>query len=372
MLKLAYVGGLGMMAGPGAVHLTPVGPAQVVRFHDRGKGGEHRERFRSAWKEHGAAPVAELSDLVGTGDIDGVVVCAGKNGDDLPLIARLASLLSRRCDSRQFILHLSTVSPKFAEASAQFCAELGVDYANYPLTGGPLGAELGGSDPKGMLILAAGDESLYQRLEPMLQRLGHPRYFGQTVSAGSVTKLIGHHLVFNGLNGISAGAAIHAEYFNGGVLGGEAQSDYLAFLNGGAGGTRQWAVALSKGLKDDVWDAGFNNRHAVVDIIYATQLAVEQGLPRFAVQPMINMAYALSYILMEYPGQSLATHTVVREMVRDRAQAIDFFMKGMGAYHEEASVALTNCAASLPPEVRKTVLIDPTVAMFHAAAEQPD
>ena len=39
MIQLAYVGGLGLMAGPAGTHLKPDGPARVLRVHDRGNPG---------------------------------------------------------------------------------------------------------------------------------------------------------------------------------------------------------------------------------------------------------------------------------------------------------------------------------------------
>jgi 3-hydroxyisobutyrate dehydrogenase len=94
-------------------------------------------------------------------------------------------------------MHMSTVSAGFTVAAHAFCTQLGIGYVNYPLTGGPLGAQLGGGHPNGMLILASGDQGLYERLEPTLKVLGRPKYFGPSVSAGAETKLIGQHLVFD-------------------------------------------------------------------------------------------------------------------------------------------------------------------------------
>ena len=42
-----------------------------------------------------------------------------------------------------------------------------------------------------MLILASGDQALYEHLEP-LKVLGRPKYFGPSVSAGAETKLLGN------------------------------------------------------------------------------------------------------------------------------------------------------------------------------------
>ncbi|MCP3868423.1 MAG: NAD(P)-dependent oxidoreductase [Gammaproteobacteria bacterium] len=368
MLKLVYVGGLGMMAGPAAIHLTPAESAQVLRVHDRGNPGKQRDRFREVWREHGAELVPTFEQLIGDGAIDGVVICAGKNGDDLPLVTQLSGLLAQRCMKKSFILHLSTVSASFVEAAVLFCAEQGVDYVNYPLTGGPLGAMLGGGEPKGMLILASGEEKIYKRLLPTLEKLGHPRHFGSSPTAGAITKLIGQHLVFNGLVGISTATALHTNQLNEGVLGGELQGEYLGFLNGGAGGTRQWDVSMKRGVEEDAWNVGFYIRHAVVDAIYAAQLAIDAGLPRFAIQSVINVAFAFSYVLERYPDQTLATHAVVREMTQSNAASLDRFMESKGAYAGTAKESLAACIETLPERVKETVVAELSLEYFQDGA----
>jgi 3-hydroxyisobutyrate dehydrogenase-like beta-hydroxyacid dehydrogenase len=366
MLRLAYVGGLGLMAGPAGTHLKADGPARVLRVHDRGTPGEQKDAFRAAWREHGAELVGTFDAVVGDGQIDGVVVCCGKNGDDLPIIADLAGLLHERCDHQPFIVHMSTVSAGFATAAEEFCKSLGLGYVNYPLTGGPLGAQLGGGHPNGMLILASGDQELYARLEPALLLLGRPKNFGASVSAGAETKLIGQHLVFNGCTGICTGAALYAQCFADGQMGGPQQAEYFDFLNGGAGGTRQWDVALSKGVKDDDWRTGFGVQHAVVDAIYAAKLAQEKGLPRLSIQPMINIALAFSFLLKQYPHQPVATHAIAREMLAKASQQLDAFMATHDAYTPDIDACLASSIASLPPSVQQTVLLDVKVDHFKA------
>lgn len=364
MLRLAYVGGLGLMAGPGSTHLTPDGPAQVLRVHDRGTPGQQKDAFRDGWRQHGAELVDTFDATVGDGQLDGVVVCCGKNGDDTPIIAELTRLLNERCDGRPFIMHMSTVSAGFTTAAQDYCGQLNVDYVNYPLTGGPLGAQLGGGHPNGMLILASGKRAVYERLEPVLQRLGRPRYFGESVAAGAETKLIGQHLVFNGCTGICTGAALYAECFANGAMGGPEQSEYFDFLNGGAGGTRQWDVALSKGVKDDDWGTGFSVKHAVVDAIYAAKLADERGLPRVSIQPMINITLAFSYLIQKYPDRAVATHAVAREMVASASKDLDAFMTEHGAFGPNVETCIANGIASLPEAIQQTVLLEVSVEDF--------
>jgi 3-hydroxyisobutyrate dehydrogenase-like beta-hydroxyacid dehydrogenase len=368
MLHLAYVGGLGLMASPAAVHLRRGGPARVLRVHDRGRPGASRDAARAAWRAHGAELVPALADAVAAPELDGVVVCCGKNGDDLSLIAELVTRLSAAPARAPFVVHMSTVSADFASAAAEFAAHHGVGYGNYPLTGGPLGAQRGGAHPQGMLILASGDAALYERLAPTLAVLGHPRYFGPRAAAGAETKLIGQHMVFAGCTGITSAAALHAECFAGGVLGGAAQAEYFDFLNGGAGGTRQWEVALGKGVRDGVWEQGFMVRHAVVDAIYAAQLAFDRGLPRFSIQPLVDIALAFAFLLHEHPRLDLATHAIARELVRGRARGLDAFLHEHGAFAETLPEALAGCIAALPPAVRATVRLPVTAADFAAAA----
>jgi 3-hydroxyisobutyrate dehydrogenase-like beta-hydroxyacid dehydrogenase len=288
---------------------------------------------------------------VGDGDYDGVVICAGKNGDDCNIFRSLVPLMQQNKKGRPFILHLSTVSAGFARAAFDFLGAEGIDYLNYPLTGGPLGAE-----NANMLILASGDDSLYARLEPMLQTIGNPRYFSTSVTAGAEVKLIGQLMVFNGLVGICSAAALKSECF-GEELSGPAQADFFDFLNGGAGGTRQWDVAISKGIRDNIWDQGFMIHHAVVDAIYAAKLCRERGLPAMAIIPMASIALTFAYLLSKYDGSPLATHAIVREMIQENASGLDEFLNQNLSYID-VDASINSCIAVLPRKVRDSVMLD--------------
>ncbi|MFO0416450.1 MAG: NAD(P)-binding domain-containing protein [Pseudomonadota bacterium] len=356
-LKVGVVGGLGMMSSPMARHWSIDGPVQVARVHDRGGRGELKDAYRQAWREHGAELVSELSDVAAFDGCDGVFVCCGKNGDDLPIIVTLARAMRGR-QQRAFLCHLSTVSVEFVEAADVFCRALGVDYVNYPLTGGPLGAE-----KATMLILCGGDFALYERLLPALSKLGVPRYFGANPAAASKVKLIGHMMVFNGLIGISSAAALHAECFQGGVLGGAQQGEFFDFLNAGGGGTRQWEVALSAGVRNDIWNAGFFLNHAVIDAIYAARLALEHGTASLTVRPLLDVALAFSFILNN-TGVSLATHSIVRELIASRAGELDKFMRENSAPSGDLEGCLEMCIRSLPPALQGQVALNISLADF--------
>ena len=363
-IKLLGIGGMGLMLSPSARHLKADGPAHFVRIFDRGTKDERRDKARQSWIEHGAEIVNDYASLVGDGDYDGIVICAGKNGDDCNIFRSLVPniLASHKKDSsahRPFIAHLSTVSSGFAQSAHDFLNSQDIDYVNYPLTGGPLGAE-----NAAMLILASGNESLYQKLEPMLQAIGKPKYFGSGITAGAEVKLMGQLMVFNGLIGISSAAALKSECFNE-ELSGESQAEFFDFLNAGAGGTRQWDVALSKGVCDHTWDQGFMIQHAVVDAIYAAKLCQQRGLPAFSIVPMIAIAQTFAYVLKKYDTSALATHAIVRELIMKNAAGLDAFINQSISY-ENIDACINNCINVLPEQVKNSVLLDVNNDSFSA------
>ena len=356
-MKLVGIGGLGLMLSPSAKHLKPGGPAVFSRIHDRGTRDSRRDECRRSWKEHGAQIVNDFEPLIGEGDFDGVVICAGKNGDDLKIIKAITPILKQKHPAKPFILHLSTVSASFVAAAHDFLSSQDIEYANYPLTGGPAGA-----DTATMLILASGPSRLYDRLEPTLQTIGNPKFFGESLTAGSEVKLIGQLMVFNGLFGISSAGALRAECFADDLTGAE-QASFFDFLNNGAGGTRQWDVALSKGVRDNVWDQGFMIHHAVVDAIYAAELCLSRGLPAIAIMPILATAVAFTFLLRKYEGTPLATHAIIREMLKDQAAELDSFANECIRFGDVVTT-LKNCIDALPENVKSTVYLDIQASSF--------
>ncbi len=356
-LELVGIGGMGLMMSPSAKHLTTDGPSRYKRIHDRGTKDERRDACRRAWRDHGAELVTDFNTLIGEGDFDGIVICAGKNGDDLEIIRSIVPLIPEKKERKYFILHMSTVSAGFVEAAGDFLSSRNIDYVNYPLTGGPLGAETAK-----MLILAGGDRTIYNRLEPMLKVIGNPQYFGPAITRGAEVKLIGQLMVFNGLMGISSAAALKTECFNEPLVGAE-QADFFDFLNNGAGGTRQWDVALTKGVREDIWNQGFMIHHAVVDAIYAAALCKERGIPATATFPLLAIAASFAFILKKHGAVPIATHAIAREFLKKNARDIDTFAGEIITFPDIES-SLERCTNALPEKVRQTIALDVSPQSF--------
>src|SRR3990167_1355854 len=350
-LRLLAMGGLGRMLAPAAVHLRSRPEAHFLRVHDRGGEGEFRSQSRQAWLQHGAQLVSSVPQLISDGEFDGIVICAGKNGDDQQIFQELIPLLHTINKNRQyFILHMSTVSTEFVKVTHQYCQQYGVQYVNYPLTGGAKGAQLAK-----MLILASGDEVLFQRLQPMLQLLGVPKYFGPDIIAATAVKLIGHLMVFHGLLGISLAATLHKNVFQLHHLD-VTQVEFFDFLNQGAGGTRQWEVTLRQGIEHQQWEAGFLVKHAVVDIIYTAQLLIEKNLPAILILPMLEVALLFAYLLMQYPEQEWATQAIAKLIADTPKEKLEEFIQKN--IHAQPLQCLKNCVATLPRYIQASVMLD--------------
>lgn len=351
-LKVAVIGGFGAMASPMSRHWRGQERVQVLRVHDRGQKSPRHQKIREEWKLSQAELVSSLSELYGAGDLDGFFICVGKNGDDLPLLKSLAQLIEKNPGKKiPFICHLSTVSVRFVEEAQRFFSARSVHYVNYPLTGGPLGAE-----NASMLILASGDEKLYERLRPALELLGRPKFFGAGASAGTQVKLMGHMMVFNGLMGICSAAAVHSVQFQQGQIGGAQQGEFFDFLNSGAGGTRQWEVILSQGIKHDVWDRPFLARYGLLDAVYTAQLMIDSGLSEISINAVLAVAMALAKVVLT-KGEGLATHAILPDFFGPLAKELDQWMR---TFHEtdESSQKMKILLAQLSPELAQSLHLE--------------
>jgi len=345
-LKLLAIGGLGTMLGPSAKHLTKSTEATFLRVHDRGKKDPLRDQYRAAWREHGAALVPTLKELVGDGHFDGIVICAGKNGDDYKILLELMPLLTA-FKRPYFIFHMSTLSCHFVSETFNFCKQHGIDYVNYPVTGGASGAAAGT-----MLVLASGKKELYERLEPMLKKIGVPKYFDEKITRGAAVKLIGHVMVFYGLLGMSSAILLQKNIFGDTKLG-SSQIDFFDFLNSGAGGIKQWDVTLRRAIKENDWDTGFLLQHAAVDIIYTIDLMLSQNMPLSLTLPLCEISLLFSYIMKKSTAQHLATQAILELLATTPKKEIDVFI----TQNLSLETSFENCIKALPQQLQDILML---------------
>jgi len=355
-LKLVGIGGLGTMLSPSAKHLQDHSTAKYIRILDRGGMNDIKKQRRHDWTEHGAQLVSHFRDLIGDGDFDGIVVCAGKNGDDYEIFIQLISLLKQNTsDHNYFILHLSTVSCDFVKATYEYCHRHNIDYANYPLTGGAKGAETAR-----MLILCSGDIKLYEKTKNMLEKIGVPKYFNSDISYAAAVKLIGHVMVFHGLLGISLASALYKNItdIKNINLNQEQQNqiEFFDFLNSGAGGTKQWDVALRHSLSTHNWQTGFSIRYAVIDILYTIRLLLEKNIPGLLILPLLEITLLFIYILKNNADKNLAAQAVEQLIANTPHELIDQFLTknlSLDIHH-----CLQTCINLLPSDLKKILMLE--------------
>jgi 3-hydroxyisobutyrate dehydrogenase-like beta-hydroxyacid dehydrogenase len=355
MLKLVGIGALGTMLSPSAMHLAKSELARFARVLDRNPTDSRRQATREHWLAHGAKLVSSYEELI-QNDTDGVVICAGKNGDDLPILTKLLSLITDKFppDKIPFILHLSTVSVEFVLAAENACKKVGILYANYPLTGGAKGAQAAT-----MLILASGNKKLFNRLEPILSALGKPIFFDEEITTAAKIKFISHVMVFYGLLGISSAVALQNQATELTI----SQSDLFDFLNQGAGGNRQWDVAIKQAIIDHDWHSGFLLQHAVIDAIYTADLLLKFNLSAITILPILQIACAFSYLL-SHSTSSLATQSLLKLLQEKPAELENF----MNKYQDfDPKKFLRNSLRALPNELKDRVKLDVSISEFLVA-----
>ena len=342
--RLAAIGGMGTMLSPSAKHLSSTPFAKFTAVHLRPSAKAERV---TQWTTHGAELFSEIDDVLRS-DVDALLLCVGKNGDDLPILQRASA---EWAGTGRAIFHLSTVSPRFARAAAAHCRRNGLRYGNYPLTGGPTGAE-----QATMLLLASGDKELYDEYLPLFELLGKPRYFGEDDGRGAEVKLQGQMMVYGGLLGISSAAAASFAVSGQAVERSEPVAEFLDFLNGGAGSTKQWQVAVSRGVRQGDWSEGFLLHHAVIDAIYAAEMAKELNLSSVAQNQLLLVAASFSFLLKSASlGDRIATQALVKAI---RDPGLDGFLEPLWASMGDFPKALKMVISSLPESLQERVLLD--------------
>jgi 3-hydroxyisobutyrate dehydrogenase-like beta-hydroxyacid dehydrogenase len=348
-LKLAAIGALGHMLSPAARHLTAADPtpAHVCTVLDRGTPGRLKETRREAWKKHGATCVDSIKALLAPDDLDGLIICAGKNGDDIPLIEGALPILSQK---GAFLLHCSTISPRCVQHTHALCAAHKVEYVNWPLTGGPKGAETAQ-----MLILASGNPKLYERLLPLLNCLGQPKYFGDQLEQAAQIKLVGHTLVFSNLLGLCTATTCYTHLNQGPLISPEA-TEFFDFLNQGAGGSRQWEVALRPGLAADQWDTGFMVNHALIDALYTAQMLIDLKVSLFNLLPILLTASSLALLVKTW-GDRWGTHQLVQLFQQLDTDQLNVWLEDTIDF-KDPEHSLLNILATLPQALQETCRLD--------------
>ncbi|MGA8574143.1 MAG: NAD(P)-dependent oxidoreductase [Candidatus Cybelea sp.] len=180
---IARVGfvGLGAMGEPMAAALRRAGFDVIASVHRR---REALERLRAL----GVTEVADPAELATR--TDAVVLCVpdAPQVEDALFGSRGVSAGAKR---GLLVIDMSTISPVASRRFAQRLAELGVDFVDAPVSGGPARAREGT-----LTIMAGASPAAFARAEPVLRAMGNPYHLGPA-GMGETVKLVNQIIISN-------------------------------------------------------------------------------------------------------------------------------------------------------------------------------
>lgn len=252
-MKIAWIG-TGVMGAPMASHLAEAGHEVTVYNRSRAKAEALAPRCRVAETIEEAVRGAEVVfTIVGfVKDVEEVYL--GEKG-----ILASATPGTVICD-------MTTSSPKLAVRIAEEATKRGLVAVDAPVTGGDLGAKQGT-----LSIMVGGEKSAYEKLLPLLEKLGKAITYMGEAGTGQHAKLANQMAIA----GAIAGCAEALSYAGSHGLHPEA---VLRVINNGSAASWQSQNMGAKMLSED-YAPGFYIKHFMKDLRLGQEERGEMSYP---------------------------------------------------------------------------------------------
>ena len=233
MAKVAFIG-LGTMGYPMAGHLQKAGHEVTVfnRTSEKAQSWVDTYGGSSAATPGAAAAGAEM-----------VFVCVGNDQDLYSVTTAEGGAISGMAAGAVLVDH-TTASAEAARTLAAACSEAGLSFLDAPVSGGQAGAENGV-----LSIMIGGDESVYQRVSPVIDAYAKSHSLLGAVGSGQLAKMMNQICIAGLVQGLSE--AIHF-----GQKSGMDVAAVIDVIQHGAAGSWQM-VNRHKTMIDDHYDHGF-------------------------------------------------------------------------------------------------------------------
>lgn len=256
MSTLPVIGfiGTGVMGRSMALHFASAGYSLAI--HNRTKAKAQDLLDAGAHWHESAASVARASDVVITmlgfpADVEMTYLGA----DGVIASARAGTLL----------IDMTTSSPLLARRIAEAAAARGMSSVDAPVSGGDVGARAAT-----LVIMCGGDQSAFDRAQPILQLLG--KNIARLGPAGS-----GQHCKMANQIAVAVGMVAWCEALDYARKAGLDPNAVHASISGGAAGS--WAMTnLAPRALAENFAPGFYVKHILKDIRIAVESAEEMGL----------------------------------------------------------------------------------------------
>jgi len=253
-MRIGFIG-LGNMGGEMCRHLVAAGhPVTAWSRSNRG-----RERASALGAELAQSP-AELA-----AGCEAVITMV-TGGADVEEIALGDQGLAQGGKAGLIHVDMSTISPTIARQVAAKLGERGIAMMDAPVSGGPAGAKAAT-----LTIFAGGERENFERMRPVLEKLGKNIFHLGPVGSGQVTKLANQICLLANLQGVAEGLLFARE------LGADVAQVREALLTGLA--QSRMLETLGKKMVERDFAAGIVAALHHKDLGVALDLAHAAGLP---------------------------------------------------------------------------------------------
>ncbi len=161
-MKLGFIG-MGIMGTPMAMHLINAGHEVFVNTRGTVPQAVAAAATAVCATAKDVARQAEVVFLMVPDTPDVEAVLFGDNGIAAGLQADAASANA----ARKVVVDMSSISPMATKAFAQKINAAGADYIDAPVSGGEVGARAAS-----LTIMCGGDEAVFERVRPLLEKMG--------------------------------------------------------------------------------------------------------------------------------------------------------------------------------------------------------
>lgn len=187
MARIAFIG-LGAMGYPMAGHLAQQGHAVTVYNRTVATAQRWVEEYSGAFAQTPALAVLQA---------DFVMCCVG-NDDDLREVTLGAQGAFQAMAAGSVFVDHTTVSAQVARQLAVAATQHGFDFLDAPVSGGQAGAQ-----NAALTIMVGGEESVYERVAPVLACYAKMQRLMGEVGSGQLTKMVNQICIGGLLQGLA-------------------------------------------------------------------------------------------------------------------------------------------------------------------------
>ncbi|MEH3113932.1 NAD(P)-dependent oxidoreductase [Pedobacter terrae] len=240
-IKIGWIG-LGNMGFPMAAQLIKAG--YLVTVYNRSKGKE------APLKELGASTAETPKALIAATDV--VIIMVADDAAVDQVFNNNDGLFDANI-SNKLIINMSTVSPAISKEMASICKEKGGQYLDAPVSGSVKQAETGQ-----LVIMAGGDETAFEQIKPLLEKMGKLAKLVGGSGAGNSAKLAINSLLALYAQGLAETVLFANEQ-------GIGTADLLELINNAAIGN-VFTKIKGDAIIADNYKAAFALKHIVKDL----------------------------------------------------------------------------------------------------------